>query len=510
MAINPYDEIPYPKYAHGESHPRVLEFMSTMFGMQPTSIHQARVLELGCASGTNLLPLAQEFPSSSFVGIDLSEKQISAAQSMAAESCLSNVEFVHGDIHEMDQSHGRFDYILCHGIYSWVPPGTADEVLAVCRRALAPQGVGIVSYNVYPGWHFRTMARDMMLYHVRAIDDPHERVKKSRSMIHFLAENAPVGSPIRAVLDEQCGIIDNVEDGYLLHDQLELHNHPLYFREFVGRAEAKGLQYLSETRFAAMLPSGMPAKVQRALAGGSLIEMGQYLDFFQHRSIRNSLLCHSEIALDRSLAGFSLDQYFFTLNSQVEQVDIDLSSSETTTFKMARGGITAGTPLLKSIVVCLSESWPQWTTFDDFYEAVLQKLPEHYRPQEKGGRKKVLELLHTLFRNGFLDASLHPPRFTLIPSDKPLASVLARAQARRVDEITSCRHECVKLSTLERLVLMQLDGQHDQNSIAEILQRDADSEMPFAVPDDGSRQTSMQQVVTTTLEKLGYSSLLVE
>jgi hypothetical protein len=56
MAINPYDEIPYPKYAHGESHPRVLEFMSTMFGMQPTSIHQARVLELGCASGTNLLP----------------------------------------------------------------------------------------------------------------------------------------------------------------------------------------------------------------------------------------------------------------------------------------------------------------------------------------------------------------------------------------------------------------------------------------------------------------------
>ncbi|HIM28211.1 MAG TPA: methyltransferase domain-containing protein [Planctomycetes bacterium] len=505
MTINPYDQIPYPKYAHCESHPRVLEFMATMFGMQPCAINRARVLELGCASGTNLLPMAQEFPDGSFIGIDLSEKQIAAAQSMAAEASLDNVEFVEGSLHDIDDSWGHFDYILCHGVYSWVPAETANEILAVCRRNLTPQGVAMVSYNVYPGWHFRTIVRDMMLYHVRGIEDPNERVKKARGIAHFLTENVPAGSAVHAVLEEQCGLIDKAEDGYLVHDQLELHNHPLYFREFVQHAESAGLQYLSEVNFAAMLASGTPPAVQRAMAGRSLIEVGQYLDFFQNRSFRKSLLCQSEIVIDRSLRSFSLDQFSLVLTGQPEPLDVDLLSSDAARFQMPKGGVSAGTPLLKAIMVCLSEFWPQSTSFDDVYEAVLKKLPDSCRPNKDDGREKVLKLLDTLFRTGFLDASLHPPRVARTPSDKPLASLLARTQARYDSPITTCRHESIQISKLERQVLMQLNGQSDQSAIAESLQRGVS-------PDDGlpSDEISMQQLVTTTLEKLGQWALLVE
>jgi hypothetical protein len=52
---------------------------------------------------------------------------------------------------------------------------------------------------------------------------------------------------------------------------------------------------------------------------------------------------------------------------------------------------------------------------------------------------------------------------------------------------------------------MQLNGQSDQSAIAESLQRGVS-------PDDGlpNDEISMQQLVTTTLEKLGQWALLVE
>ena len=35
-------------------------------------------------------------------------------------------------------------------------------VLEICQRHLAPNGVAYISYNTYPGWHIRGIARDIM------------------------------------------------------------------------------------------------------------------------------------------------------------------------------------------------------------------------------------------------------------------------------------------------------------------------------------------------------------
>ena len=53
-------------------------------------------------------------------------------------------------------------------MYSWVPPDVQDAILRVCSRNLAPNGIAYVSYNTYPGWHVRMMAREMLVEH----DDP--------------------------------------------------------------------------------------------------------------------------------------------------------------------------------------------------------------------------------------------------------------------------------------------------------------------------------------------------
>ena len=124
---NTSDQVPYPKWTHRDTHPRQLEAIATLFGMSPAPITECRVLELGCAAGWNLIPMAQDLPDSRFVGIDLSASQIAEARVLAAEAGLENVRLEHTDILDVDASWGRFDYIICHGIYSWVPEPVREK-----------------------------------------------------------------------------------------------------------------------------------------------------------------------------------------------------------------------------------------------------------------------------------------------------------------------------------------------------------------------------------------------
>jgi len=146
--------------------------MGTLYGLQPAKITRCRVLELGCAGGMNLLPMAEELPDSNFTGIDLSANQIAEARGIAIELGLDNLDLIHDDIRAIDETWGEFDYIICHGVYSWVSADVRQKILRTCNRNLAPQGIAMISYNTNPGWHFHRMIRDMMLYHIRAVESP--------------------------------------------------------------------------------------------------------------------------------------------------------------------------------------------------------------------------------------------------------------------------------------------------------------------------------------------------
>lgn len=89
--MNPYDLVPYISVPIPPSHPDRISVVARLFGMTPPNPQEARVLELGCASGGNLLPMAETLPGSTFVGIDLSQRQILAGQEMLRAAGLKNV-----------------------------------------------------------------------------------------------------------------------------------------------------------------------------------------------------------------------------------------------------------------------------------------------------------------------------------------------------------------------------------------------------------------------------------
>lgn len=155
-----YDLLPYEPRPYPDTQPGQLSALAVLHGLEPAEVTNGRVLELGCASGGNIVPLAARFPGASFVGIDLSARHVAEGQACIRELGLTNIELRQGDIATCDIPAGVFDTIICHGVYSWVPRVVQEAILHIVATHLAPTGFAYVSYNTYPGWHLRQVVRD--------------------------------------------------------------------------------------------------------------------------------------------------------------------------------------------------------------------------------------------------------------------------------------------------------------------------------------------------------------
>jgi methyltransferase-like protein len=522
---NDYDELPYPKWTHRDTHPRQLEAIATLFGMRPAPITDCRVLEIGCASGSNLAPMAQDLPGSTFVGFDLSAVQIAEARSLAGDAGIENVRFEHADILNVDDSWGRFDYIVCHGIYSWVPNDVREKILAICKNNLAADGVALVSYNVYPGWHFRRLIRDMMLYHVSGNEDPHTRITQARAALDFLLENCPQDSAYATVLRAELAEIKNAPDAQIFHEYLERVNDPFYFHDFATQLQSAGLQYLGDVQFSRMLAKSLPQNAQDALTGLPIIRQEQYMDFLHNRTFRRTLLCHDDVALDRNLRADIMREFQFGMTAGLRGGQIDLGSDDPVSFKLGGYKFSSGEPVVKAAVKQLASQWPDTMSFSDLHAAAVDALPVGKRPcgssklssnKDKGAastsEKTLAYSMMTFLGAGLVHAWVHPPKLRSPLGEKPVASSLVRAQARRGKVVSNFRHEQVLLNDTEHYLIGLLDGEHDREVlIGNIRSAIASGAMVIKAKGDALKEVSNEQlsvIVNEALARLHGAALL--
>jgi len=302
-----YDDVPYPRLAFPFTHPSHLAVIGRLLGLEPAEVATCRVLELGCAAGGNLVPLAYTLPRATWVGIDLAARQIESARAFAAAVSVTNVTLEPLDIltaaEPLAERFGQFDYIIAHGIYSWVPEPVKDALLALCRRLLAPHGIAYVSYNCYPGCQPREMLRRICQFHARRIRDPRDYAARTREFLKFLLAALPAdGETYHVVLREQAAGLLAESDAVLLHDDLERDNDPRYFHNFMAHAGGHGLQYLGDAHFGQMFGLGISrAALDKIRGAGDVVAFEQYLDFLYGRALRTTLLCRVEAPLVRNL-----------------------------------------------------------------------------------------------------------------------------------------------------------------------------------------------------------------
>ncbi|HEY5957154.1 MAG TPA: class I SAM-dependent methyltransferase, partial [Polyangiaceae bacterium] len=373
-----YDQIPYESHPHELSHPSWLASVGALFGMQLPSLERARILELGCASGGNLLPVAESLPESTCLGVDLSQRQIADGQRLLNASKLRNVELRQGSILDIDESYGQFDYIICHGVYSWVDKPTQQRILELCSSRLTPNGIAYISYNTYPGWRMLEMLRDMMLFHARRFDDPRKQIAQSRALLEVLAQAVPdQDNPYGMLLRRESEQLRQRSDAYIYHEHLEESNDPVYFHEFVKRATASGLQFLGEADLRAMLSDQLTPEAQAALreVGTNLIYAEQYMDFFRNRTFRRTLLCRAGVALNRKLSGQQVKPFHFGCALRPHSKFSNLNDHEAVRFEgPGWPTVTVSAPTAKATLLCLRDCWPEHLAFDELEKRVLDRL----------------------------------------------------------------------------------------------------------------------------------------
>ncbi len=469
-----YDDVPYPSDPFPQSHPDHLATVATLFGLAPPPVETCRVLELGCASGGNLIPLAETLPASWFVGVDLSARQIADGERLLHKTGLSNVSLRQASIADIDESYGHFDYVICHGVFSWVPRDVQEKIFQVCADHLTPSGVAYVSYNTYPGWHMRGMIRDMMRYHAFRFDTPEQRIGQARALLDFLAQSVKQdGGAYSVLLRTELELMKNQSDYYLYHEQLEDVNDPVYFHAFVERAAARGLRYLGESRITTMITGNFGADVQKTLAVLSTdqIQTEQYLDFVRNRAFRETLLVRAEQTPDWAIAPDRVYGLHVASPGKATGKSVNLAADVPVQFQ-SRTGMTVSTtnPLCKAAMTVLAEVWPATTTY-------LELLQQAVRRLDRGATNEdlvtlALGLLNIYVSSDLLELHAAPVTFARAPGEKPRALAYARVCAADGHaRVTNSRHEMIQLPDISQRLLPLLDGTRDREALADELTR---------------------------------------
>ncbi|HEY7831805.1 MAG TPA: class I SAM-dependent methyltransferase [Solirubrobacteraceae bacterium] len=496
-----------------------------MFGLRPAAAAESSVLELGCGDGGNLLSLAQALPGARFVGIDAAGTAVERGNRLAREGGLGNVELLCMDLEELPEGDqlgvaegaglgvagGGFDYVLSHGVYSWIPPRVRVALLAGVRRHLAPMGVAYVSYNAYPGSYLRDMARDVLGYHVRDISDPERKLRAAQELMQtIVAIEEP--SPYAQVLREHMGRMLRYTDALLFHDDLAEISTPFYFHEFVEHAEQHRLAFLSEANLFESQMREVPDSAERLMAGlpNDVVVREQYLDFFKNRMFRQTLLCHADAPICRELDDTQVEGFAVYSAARGGEQDGVFETPEGYT-------MTSSEPLVLAAMGALQEAWPRALSFGELLErgvaamegAAVDELAEGEVAEDEVPHELVRARLRVVLLEAYLAQIVMlqgcAPPLVNRAGERPRASPLARAQgAAGLPAVSSLLHANVRLEgELEQRVLALLDGERDRAGVLRELGAGGD-----AAEGEVSREKVSREELEAVLERFAGVGLL--
>lgn len=472
--LQSYDEIPYNSRPIELTHPQALAARARALGWQPPALEGARVLELGAASGGNLIPLAFYLPHTHFVGVDLSRAQVEDGQKPIASLGLKNIELCHANILDLSpdpdrDALGHFDYIIVHGVYSWVPPVVQERILSLCAERLSPNGLACISYNVLPGFRVRQMTRDLLLERIDKNLPPRERLQQARALIERMHALTLNGTSLTAqALHEDLAHLLTVRDSYLYHEYLEETNEALSFAQFSQRITHYGLEFVAETDL-----SGSYFIEEMSDHPRLTLEMDE--DIRRGRPFRQSLLTRQTAPRKTMDNASRVRSLIWQAGLQAVNGDeIELATDSAFAVRELRSGrhYEVTHPLVKAALALLINHGPAGLPGGELIEAACGLVRQYGHAREADKPALLADALLRLWQNGALNAAVvdSPPvqahwARSAVP-ERPKAHALARLQAQSgAGYACACAHLPVELDGFSTALLLALNGQQDRAAL---------------------------------------------
>jgi SAM-dependent methyltransferase len=434
-----YDSVPYTDHAYAEAHPDRLAVVAALSRWKAPGVERARVLEIGCGRGGNLLPMAAQLPGASLVGVDRSARQIDHAREVARAAKLGNVSWVAGPFEDAQPPDGSFDYVIAHGVWSWVTPATRKALLERTARWLAPDGVAYVSFNVLPGWYERAPARDWLRFAASRLGETPDRAGASLSWLRDRV--SPELAGYRRALDEMARRLGETEAAYAVHEHLAEEHHPVTVRDFLDEAAAAGLAYLGDA-----IPQATALELldEEAAARAERLEVAdaqQLLDFVKGTAFRRALLVRED---ERARRGW-------TWPARLDGGALASMRVMSRLLPRAAGAAQA-TELFEGAGLSIQIADP--ATRRTLHE-LAQAAPRSLRPKPED----VRELFDVWLATGAVDLHTFEPQLAYAPGERPVACPVARWHAAHGGPLTNrWHHEVVLTDAPVRQLLARLDG----------------------------------------------------
>jgi SAM-dependent methyltransferase len=511
-STNPYNTAPYPLLAYADAHPARMAAIARLMELPVADVETARVLEIGSAVGGHLLPMAMALPRAHFTGVDLAEEQVAQANRYARELGLANIEFVQANIVDYQPEPGSFDFVIAHGIYSWVAPEVRDPLLGLVARALAPAGLGYVSYNTFPGWHGLMAVRRILELGAGELEDPVERARAGVANIDLVRGLLSQLSPMRPLLawydpDEgdrfRMAGVDHLV--LITHDELSEYNDPIYFLDFVAHASSHGLEHVADADISASFPHGLTAeqieRINKQIRHGE--EFEQYLDFVHNRTFRRSLLVHSGRQVNRRLQANpdNLRDLWVRTRATVEG-QASLQAGDKVAFVAPNEArIVTEHALSKAAFLEAIEASPAELGYDELVTRAAQRTDVAVTEQEERMLAGTLLTAFT-YSSELLDLRAAPARITTQPGERPRVDPYVRwMAARRETLLTNRFFDRVPIQPVVGLVLSLLDG---TRTVADVALAAADHLEP-----GGGQESDLPKAVAEVVDFARWTGLLV-
>jgi SAM-dependent methyltransferase len=495
-----YDERPYTDHAYAETHPSRVAAVARLARWLPPPVGTARILELGCGRGGNLLPMAAGLPQATLVGVDASARQIHEARQTADEVGLGNVTFMRARFDEMEIGDGAFDYVICHGVLSWISPGARALLFERIAGALRGNGVACVSFNVLPGWYDRLAARDWLRFSASALGRPAEDAVASLRWLG--SQLPPEHTDVRRRLETVARRLADTGPAYAFHEYLAPEHHPLLVGEFMSEATAVGLRYLGDANPPTMAIELLPEEVRDRARALDPVAAQQLVDFVRCTAFRRALLVRNDVARAAAWTGSAeLDPAAIRALRVAGRLRArGPSSPELPQESFADGEmvVQVSDPATRRALRELASVAPRSLSFD---ELARRSLPAS--APEAANQALASELYDLWLATGAIDLYDHDLAVQSTAGVRPVACPLARWHANHGGAVTNRLHQEVLVpDAIVRWVLGRLDGTRTLSDLA----REAHKLEETATVTDAE----LDGVVEVSVDRLVMCGLIVD
>jgi len=482
-SFDPYGGLNYSSYPYYHSHPDRLFTLGKFFGASPAEPGTASVLEIGCSSGGNLIPIALKYPQSKLLGIDSSLSQVNAAQKSASEIGLMNVTFENKFVSELQNIQDQFDYIVIHNVISWVNEQTRNEIFDLCKKLLKPTGIAFVSYNVHAGHSTANLLREMVLYNTHRLETIPDKLEQAKAFLAFTINALEESeNPLHQMIYVEARALfenDNMLCDYLIGD------HKVFsFHEFFDELDKRELQYISDTYLPSMYIGNAPTNILDALKQLSdIVDVEEYLDFFTQKAFKSSIICHKDVKIKRDVSEADLSSFYISSNILLEVPSKDITNFDDINQSLSflikpggGGGIQTNSSVMKAVLYTIADNAAiNPMSFTQIIDSASEKLPNVTKEEiQTTFNQEVVGLIFT----GYIDITNYATKASTVLSDKPKIYHLARYQALQSEEmwVTNLRGQIVFIGLFEKYAFRYMDGEYGLDAIEDFLLNHAQQE----------------------------------